>query len=245
MTLNVLVLASGRGSRLKPITETVPKPCISIGGKSLIARIIEPLSNQDLHIGKVFVNISHLAILIVDNLVNEGLASKVNFIFEPYPLGSARTLHYIHQQNVGDYLIIHGDLLLGSDSITKLLDVYHRFPNQNIIFYHKRLSLEARSFLILNELNQVTSFVEGSGSSSDYSISNSGIYLITSSYLTTLKLPPEGLSIPEVLIPQLIEKKLLSASPFPGSHRIAIETYEDLLKARRIYRTEKSLFTRE
>ena len=44
---NVVILAAGVGSRLRPITETVPKCCVTVAGKSLISRILGQLFHYD------------------------------------------------------------------------------------------------------------------------------------------------------------------------------------------------------
>ena len=54
-----LVLAAGRGERMRPLTDTTPKPLLPVGGKPLIAWHIEKLAA--LGVGEIVVNIAHLA----------------------------------------------------------------------------------------------------------------------------------------------------------------------------------------
>jgi len=65
--VNTLLLAAGQGSRLRPLTNDLPKPLLEVSGVSLISRLIESMSNSSLF-GRVFVNISHLPHKFVANL---------------------------------------------------------------------------------------------------------------------------------------------------------------------------------
>jgi len=61
-----MVLAAGLGLRMRPITDTLPKPLIEIGGRSMLDRALDAL---DAHgIGEVVVNAHHLAALVERHL---------------------------------------------------------------------------------------------------------------------------------------------------------------------------------
>lgn len=51
-----MVLAAGRGQRMRPISDTIPKPLIEIGGRSMLDRMLDRLGNLD----NVVVNAWHL-----------------------------------------------------------------------------------------------------------------------------------------------------------------------------------------
>ncbi len=66
MTAKVMILAAGRGERMRPLSDTVPKPLLVVGGKPLIVHLIESLARAGLH--EITVNHSHLGEQIVDYL---------------------------------------------------------------------------------------------------------------------------------------------------------------------------------
>lgn len=56
--MRAMILAAGKGERLRPITDTCPKPLVKAGGKTLIEYHIESL--QKAGINEIIINVSHL-----------------------------------------------------------------------------------------------------------------------------------------------------------------------------------------
>lgn len=61
-----MVLAAGLGTRMRPITETIPKPLVKIGGKPLIDYALDILANAGVR--RAAVNVHYLAEQMVDHL---------------------------------------------------------------------------------------------------------------------------------------------------------------------------------
>jgi MurNAc alpha-1-phosphate uridylyltransferase len=53
-----MILAAGRGERMRPLTDEAPKPLLAAGGKPLIVRVIESLARAGLR--DLVINVSHL-----------------------------------------------------------------------------------------------------------------------------------------------------------------------------------------
>ncbi|HEX9571700.1 MAG TPA: nucleotidyltransferase family protein [Burkholderiales bacterium] len=60
--MKAMILAAGRGARMKPLTDAMPKPLIEVRGKTLIARLIEALARAGIR--EIVVNHAHLGHLI-------------------------------------------------------------------------------------------------------------------------------------------------------------------------------------
>ncbi len=61
-----MILAAGRGERMRPLTDTLPKPLIEVGGKPLIVHHIERLAAAGIE--EIVVNIAHLGHLLPETL---------------------------------------------------------------------------------------------------------------------------------------------------------------------------------
>nr|VFK77212.1 MAG: MurNAc alpha-1-phosphate uridylyltransferase [Candidatus Kentron sp. MB] len=56
--MKVLILAAGRGERMRPLTDTIPKPLLPVGGQPLIARLIRRLAREGF--GEMVINLAYL-----------------------------------------------------------------------------------------------------------------------------------------------------------------------------------------
>lgn len=86
--MEVLILAAGRGERMRPLTDHAPKPLLEIGGESLIERHVNRLvaaGHRDL-----VVNHAHLGGRITDRLGN-GSCYGARITYSPEPAGALET----------------------------------------------------------------------------------------------------------------------------------------------------------
>ncbi len=64
--MKALILAAGRGERMRPLTDHTPKPLLPVGGKPLIVWHIERLRERGF--GEIVINVAHLGGQIIDHL---------------------------------------------------------------------------------------------------------------------------------------------------------------------------------
>ena len=64
--MQAMIFAAGLGTRLKPLTDTMPKALVSVGGEPLIRRVLQRLA--DAGVGRVVVNVHHFASQITQYL---------------------------------------------------------------------------------------------------------------------------------------------------------------------------------
>ncbi len=106
--MKALLLAAGRGERLKPLTETIPKCLVPIGGIPLIDIWITTLLNAG--IDRILVNTHYLADKVKDHIQRSIYSNKIDIVYEPTLLGTGGTikknLDFFQGQ---DGLIIHAD----------------------------------------------------------------------------------------------------------------------------------------
>jgi hypothetical protein len=86
-----MVLAAGRGTRLRPLTDRLPKCMVPIGGKPLLEHTIEWL--RGFGVTEVIINLSHLPDVIRDHLGDgERWGVRITYSLEAEPLGTAGEL---------------------------------------------------------------------------------------------------------------------------------------------------------
>lgn len=83
-----MILAAGRGERLRPLTERIPKPLIEVGGRPMVAWHLERLARAGFR--DIVMNVSHLGGLIESRLGDGGAwGVSITYSREPEPLETA------------------------------------------------------------------------------------------------------------------------------------------------------------
>ena len=75
-----MILAAGRGERLRPLTDTVPKPLVEVGGETLIERHVRALARAG--VTEIVINLAWLGGQIVDRL-GQGSRYGVTLVYSP------------------------------------------------------------------------------------------------------------------------------------------------------------------
>lgn len=108
--MKAFILAAGKGKRLKPITNNIPKPLIEIKGKPLLEWSLIKLRSAG--VKEIIINLHYLGDQIVDYFGNgKKLDLKINYSFEKRLLGTGGAL--IQGKNFlndSPFLLISGDL---------------------------------------------------------------------------------------------------------------------------------------
>jgi len=109
---SVFILAAGRGERMRPLTDSVPKPLLKVNGKSLIVYHLEKLA--ELGFKDIIINIDYLGQQIIDQLGSgESLGLNIQYSDER-PHGALETAGGIHKAldliNSPDFICLNADV---------------------------------------------------------------------------------------------------------------------------------------
>ena len=109
--MKAMILAAGRGERMRPLTDTCPKPLLQAGGKSLIAWHLERLTHTGFR--DIVINHAHLGAQIEAKLA-DGSAWNVMIRYSPEPAGALETAggiaHALPLLGSDSFLVINGDI---------------------------------------------------------------------------------------------------------------------------------------
>lgn len=121
--MRAIILAGGKGTRLKPYTTLIPKPLVPIGGKYSILEVIL-MQLADAGFTRVTLAVNHLANLIQAYFGNgERLGLKIDYSIEEVPLNTIGPITLIDDLPE-NFLVMNGDILCDLD--------YKQFFDQHV-----------------------------------------------------------------------------------------------------------------
>lgn len=120
--LPIIIMAGGLGTRLKPLTNVLPKPLIPIGDKSIIEHIFRSFSKHGSN--KFYVSVNYKAELIEFYLESLNLPYNMTFFKENKPMGTAGSLSLLKGKVDKTFFVSNCDILIEQD-YSEILE-YHK-----------------------------------------------------------------------------------------------------------------------
>jgi len=211
-----LVLAGGLGTRLRPLTDRVPKCLVEVDGSPLLSWWHEAIAAAGLH--HAIVNAHAHAAQVHDwartQNGRDGVAWEV--FDEPELLGSAGTLRATRGalETGRDFLVIYGDNLSAIDLGDFLAD--HRRGGQPFtVAVHEVPDPESKGVLELDATGRVVSFEEKPASPRS-NLVNAGVYAVSKGVLDTVAWD-DAFDLARDVLPLLVGRMV--GYPLRGYHR--------------------------
>lgn len=205
MTLQAVVLAAGKSTRIASLAEGRPKPLIEIGGEAVLVRNLRWLAENGIE--RVWINLHYRPEAIRQRVGDGGqLGLRVHYSYEPEILGTAGGVRQIASGWNETFLVLYGDSLVRAD--LDIMRQVHRRSGALItigLFDRSRhpYTAIAGGTVTLSASDSVVSFNEG-GDAGLSSLVNAGLYLVEPELL--LKIPASSFyDFGRQLFPQLLE----------------------------------------
>jgi len=134
--MKAVILAGGKGTRLRPYTTNFPKPLMPIGDKPILEIVITQLKNAG--ITDVIISTGHLEEMIkVFFLDGSKHGVRITYSKEAEPLGTAGPLNLIRDHLTDTFIVMNGDVLSDID-FSNLIE-FHRIHNAKAtVALHRR-----------------------------------------------------------------------------------------------------------
>ncbi len=125
--LPVVVMAGGFGTRLKPLTNVLPKPLIPIGEKTMLEEIFDRFAKHGCD--NFFISVNYKAELIEYYLSSRNLPYLLTFFKEEKPMGTAGSLTLLKGKIKETLIVSNCDILIDQD-YSEILDYHHHHKNE-------------------------------------------------------------------------------------------------------------------
>lgn len=184
--MKAIILAAGKGERLRGLVDTMPKPMVRIGGKPILQHNIEWLRNHG--ITDLYINLHHLPEKIADYFGNgEKLGVTITYSYEEKLLGTAGAVRRIADCLWKDgpvstynspFLVIYGDNLLTYD-LGKIVDFHKARDGIATIAFYRKDDVSQSGIAVLDPTGRVLRFIEKPKPEEEASnLVNTGIYIL-------------------------------------------------------------------
>jgi NDP-sugar pyrophosphorylase family protein len=210
--LKAIILAGGRGKRLRPITDYVPKPLIPIKNIPIIEWQIKYL--KKFGISEIIVCSGYKTKMIENYLNNQKLGIKITFSVEDKPLGTGGAI-----KKAGKKIKDESFLVINGDTITNI-DLKKLIKKNNTI---ASIQLKTKFGILQTDGNKIIKFDEKKEIENLWM--NAGIYHLNKE--TLKELPTVG-DIEKTLFPDYAKKEKLTTIKFTNSKWYSIDSFKDM-----------------
>ena len=210
--MKAIILAGGRGKRLRPITDYVPKPLIPIKNIPIIEWQIKYL--KKFGISEVIICSGYKTELIENYLNNKKLGVKIIFSVETKPLGTGGAIKKAGKKiKEKSFVVINGDVITNID-LKKLL------KKENSI---AAIQLKTKFGILQTDEDKIIKFDEKKEIPDLWM--NAGIYHLNREIIK--KLPDVG-DIEKTLFPNFAKKEKLFTIKFRNTKWYSIDSFKDM-----------------
>jgi mannose-1-phosphate guanylyltransferase len=207
--MQAIVLVGGEGTRLRPLTENVPKPALTLVDRPFLAYMIEWLAGHG--VTEVVLACGFLPDVLQAALVGEEdrAGVRIRYVAEPEPLGTAGAIRFaadaLGEELDDRFLALNGDVLTDLD-LSALLHAHGGWDAAATIGLHPVEDSSAFGLVHSDDGGAVLEFLEKTGEPEPGEI-NAGMYVLQRSVLDLIT-PGENVSIERDVFPRLVGEGL-------------------------------------
>lgn len=157
--MKAMLLAAGEGTRLRPITEALPKPMVPVADKPILQHNVEMLARYGIR--EIAINLHHCPQVVTSHFGDGSrFGVSTTYSYEPELLGTAgavKKLEALFSQDT--FFVIYGDNLLKCD-LERMLHFHRDHSGLATIALHYRRDVTQSGVVALDDQDRVTRFVE-------------------------------------------------------------------------------------
>ncbi len=229
--MQAVILAGGFGTRLRPLTYTIPKPLLPLAGEPMVKRLIDAMPEV---VDEVILTVGYMAEMVEEFFKEHDVGKSITVVREEEPLGTGGAVKNVEKYVDDVFLVFNADVV--SSLNTKEIVAYHckKSPLATVSLF----SVEdptAFGMVNLDENGRILSFVEKPKREEVTShLINAGTYVLDTDVLDYIP-PKRMVSLEREVYPHLLEtERGMCGFPFSGFWTDA-GTLENYLKAQHFF----------
>ena len=159
--MQVIIMAGGKGKRLRPLTDNLPKPLLPINGRPLIDLLIEHAARNGAD--NIIVCTGYLADKIAEHIDKQGYGLLIREARETKPLGTAGPLLPIKEELEDEFFVLYGDVYTTVD-LRRMLDFHRQKGADATLLLHTSDHPQDSTVVTVDNKSRITNFTEKPGS---------------------------------------------------------------------------------
>jgi dTDP-glucose pyrophosphorylase len=141
-SLQGVILAAGKGTRIQPLSDHLPKPLLPILGKPLLVWQIEKM--RDLGVREIVIVIGHLGHHVVRELGDgRSLGVELTYVEQEETLGIAHAVAQLAPHVDEPFLLFLGDIFFETEDLRAMVDLFERDDVQGVLAVKKESDVAA------------------------------------------------------------------------------------------------------
>ena len=185
--VEAVVLVGGKGTRLRPLTLSAPKPMLPTAGVPFLAHLLSRI--REAGVRRVVLGTSYLAETFSDHFGDGALMGlEIEYVVENEPLGTGGGIRNVFKHlSAHDILVFNGDVLAGTD-LTAVVDTHRRTRADATLHLVRVQDPRAFGCVPTDDDGRVTAFLEKTEDPPTDQI-NAGCYVFRREVIESI---PEG-----------------------------------------------------
>ena len=202
--MQAIILAGGLGTRLRPITNKIPKPMVKIAGKPFLEHLIGMLKKNG--ITQIVLCVGYLHLQIMDYFGNgKKFEVRIKYSIEKNPLGTGGAIKQAEKYLKDDFFVIYGDSYLGIDY--RKLMLFHQKVNKTgtMVIYGNESDTFVKNNVEIDKDGCIINY-DKENANNDMKYVDAGVLVFKKSILKSMP-SNKKISLEEDIFPKVIKSK--------------------------------------
>lgn len=224
--MQAVILAAGRGTRMGELSDTTPKPMLTVSGKTLIEYKLDELPDE---VDEVILIVGHLGSVVHDYFGGEYGGKKILYVEQETPDGTAGALWRAKDILKERFFVMNGDNLYTRTDMEACL------PYEWAVLVQEKKHVGRAARVIAEKDGRITEIIESDSGLDAPGLINTGLYFLDTRVFT-YALAPKAEGSVEAGLPQTMMQAAadIHIQAVPASFWVEIKTPEDLARAEEV-----------
>ena len=235
--MKAIIIAGGKGERLRPLTNNIPKPMVEVNGQPILLHIINHFKKYG--ISDFIIALCYLPEVVIEYFGDGkrfGVNIKYTYETPDKPMGTAGAISLSSESIDDTFIVTSGDILRDLD-IKKMINFHKKSNSFATLNVYKRISKDAKSMVIMNKNQKIIKFIERpqkNGLKNKFIWVNGSFYIFEKEIFNFIPQNEKSDFGSEIFPKLLSESKSLFAFPTEG-YFVDIGNLEKLKYARKTF----------